>query len=140
MNAASQNRTAGRGAVALLTVIILGALVLVVGLSAARVGQTEVIIAGQLDRGHHARTMAMSCAEDALYRLKLDSSYVGGALSLGEIECTVEVTGSGDTRTVVARAVSGDYTQSVTVNALLRRNQAGNARGWSVDTWQDGGP
>jgi len=126
-----------RGVIALMTVIMLGAMLLVVGISAAFIGQTDVIIVGQIDRGYYVRSLAGTCVEEAMHRLKLDPAYVGGTIPIGSGNCTVTVSGSGTTRTVVGAATYDGFTKSIGVSASRRGNIAGNAHAWNIDSWQE---
>lgn len=125
-----------RGAVALLTVILIGVMVVSAGVAAILAGQTNVITSGQSDHRNRALMFASACVEEALLRLKRNESYTGGTVPVGLNDtCTVTVSGSGTTRTITATAVSSIYTQTVVVSALRRQNGAGNAFAWSVDAW-----
>lgn len=130
-----------RGVIALITVIILGALILAVGLSASFTGQTETILAGALDREQLARMFAQTCADEALYRLKLDSTYTGGTVPVGASDtCTVSVSGSGSSRTITLAATSDIFTKTIVIAASLKQNAAANASAWHIDSWTEGDP
>ncbi|MFH1046827.1 MAG: hypothetical protein V1738_00850 [Patescibacteria group bacterium] len=135
-----QSNSDSRGVIVLVTVIIIGAILLVLGLSAAHIGQTEITIAGQLDRAQHARTLAMSCAEEALFRLKLDDTYLGGTIAIDDDSCTVAVTGSGDVRTIDASASSQDLTKHLQISASRRQNVTAEAQAWNIDSWLEVSP
>ncbi len=126
-----------RGAVALITVIVLGSLLLILGLSASYVGQTEIIIAGQMDRGQHARTLAATCIEEALHRLKLDDAYAGGTIDIDSDSCAVTIIGAGSSRTITSTAISGDFTKNIEVIASLRQNADTDASAWNIDSWTE---
>jgi len=127
------------GVVALLTMIILGALILAIGATVSYVGQTQVILSGQFDRGQAVREAAFSCVDEALGRLKKDAGFTSGSLPVGAITCTMSVSGSGSSRTIVASATDGDLVQKVNVDAGLRLNPGGHARGWEILSWQEAG-
>jgi len=129
-----------RGVIALMTIIVIGALIMVVGISASFIGQTEIVLSGDVDSEHAARMVASACVEEAIYRLKLDESYAGGTVPIGSATCTVTVSGSGTTRTVTASATVSSHTKTLNVGALRKQNVAGNARGWTVDSWAEGNP
>ncbi|MEA3249763.1 MAG: hypothetical protein U9Q03_05425 [Patescibacteria group bacterium] len=124
----------------MITVIMLSALILVVGISAAFIGQTDIIIAGQVDRGHYARLLAITCTEEALQRLKLDASYTGGTIPIASMTCVATVTGSGASRTITGSATHDNHTKTVSVSATRRDNGAGNARAWNIGGWQEVDP
>jgi len=129
-----------RGVVLLITVIIVGALVLAIGVSAVFMGQTEVIKAGYADRSRQVSLLASACVDEALQRLKLDVSYTGGTVPVNSESCTVTVTGTGTTRTITAVGAAGGHTKTLLVGATLRQNSAGSAKVWSVDSWTESGP
>ena len=129
-----------RGMIALVTVIVIGATLLTIGISAAMIGQTDLVISGHADRERSTRLLASACAEEALHRLKLNAAYSGGTIGIGTDSCTASVAGSGSTRTVTVSATVEGYTKSVIVGALLKQNVAGNARAWAIDSWSEGNP
>ena len=130
-----------KGFIALMTVIIIGAMILSVGISAALIGQTEIVLSGQTDRGYAARSLASACVEEALHRLKLNDAYAGGTVPVGATDtCTVVVSGTGSSRTITATASSDIFTKSVVVAASLKQNAAGNAKAWHVDSWAEADP
>ena len=129
------------GFVLLVTVILIGAVILSIGIAAAFLGQTDVILAGQADRDVIARNLAQTCIEEALHRLKLNSGYTGGTVPIGTDSCTATVTGSGSSRTIVAAAsTDSTFTKTITVAASLKQNTAANASGWHVDSWSETDP
>lgn len=130
-----------RGQVALITVIMVSAIILITGISAAYIGQTEVILNGNYDRGEYARSLVETCGDEALHRLKLNSSYTGGTVSVGASDtCTIAVSGSGTSRTLTLSATSDVYTAAATVAASQKTNTAGNAQGWHIDSWTEINP
>ncbi len=137
-HSATPRRSAGF--IGLLTVIVLGAIILSIGVSTAFVGQTQLILAGHADHEYAVRALVSSCVEEAVHRLKLDPSYAGGTVPLGADSCTAAVSGSGSSRTISATATSGGYTKTVSATATLRQNAAASASGWSVTAWQEGDP
>jgi len=133
-------RPPARGFIGLVVVILIGALVLAVGLASAFVGQTQMIISGQLDRAQTARQALASCVDEALAQLKKNSAYAGGSVPVGMLTCTVAVSGSGSTRTIAATVTLADVTQAVTVTAGQKLNGAGNAKAWGISAWVEANP
>lgn len=129
-----------RGVIALLTMIFIGALVMSIGITAAFIGQTDVIVGGEIDNRNRAILLASACLDEAAFRLKLDSAYVGGTVPLGDDACTVSVAGSGTTRTLTASASSGVFTREVMATAALRQNAAANAHAWALGPWVEVDP
>lgn len=139
-NKACRRPVPPRGFVGLVVIILIGVLIMVVGLAAAFIGQTQILIAGQIDRAQTARQAVAACVDEALYRLKFNPLYAGGAVTVDPLTCTVTVSGSGGSRTITATAANGDVNQAVTVTAVLRQNLPGNARAWSADSWVEANP
>jgi hypothetical protein len=130
------------GVIGLLAVIMIGAMMLAGGITIAFIGQSQVILAGDVDGEHVTRMLATSCVEEAAHRLKLNASYVGGVIPLGSIanSCTAVVTGSGTTRTLTATTTYGDYTKTIVATLTKKSNVAASASGWSVTAWSEGDP
>lgn len=139
-NKASLRPVPPRGFVGLVVIILIGVLIMVIGLTAAFIGQTQMIIAGQISRAQTARQAVAACVDEALYRLKFNPLYTGGAVTVDPLICTVTVSGSSGLRTITATAVNGDVSQAVMVTAVLRQNLPGNARAWSIDSWVEANP
>lgn len=129
-----------RGVALLMTMIMIGALVLAIGLSVAFLTQTQVVISGHIDYAQSMREAAFACVEEAFHRLKSDPGYAGGSLTLGTAECSSEVSGTGLSRTLIVNANEADYAFKVTAEATLRENSAGNATGWEVTLWRETNP
>lgn len=129
-----------KGLIALLTVIIIGAIVLSIGLAAAFIGNTAIIVAGHADREYSTRMLASACVEEAMHRLKLDSGFTSGTIPIGSDTCVISMSGSGSNRTITLTATSGQYTKTITIGGLLKQNVAANARAWTVDSWVEGDP
>jgi hypothetical protein len=132
--------SAPRGFIGLLTVIVLGALILSIGITTAFVGQTQLILAAHADHEYAVRALVTACVEESVHRLKLNSGYAGGTVPLGADACTVTVSGSGSSRTIAATATVDGYTKAVAATATLKQNAAANARAWSVTAWAEADP
>jgi hypothetical protein len=128
------------GVALLMTMIMIGALVLAIGLSVAFFTQTQVIISGHIDYAQSLRQAAYACVDEAFHRLKSEPAYAGGSLTLGTASCTSVVSGSGLNRTLVVTANEASYALKVTAEATLRENSTGNATGWEVLSWRETNP
>ncbi|MFS8130467.1 MAG: hypothetical protein ACMG57_00660 [Candidatus Dojkabacteria bacterium] len=108
-----------RGYVTLLSVIILGAISILV-LTTTMVIDTESIYATDvLDQGKQAKAYADSCAERAIDLLKQNTAYVGGeTYTLTGGTCTVNtLTGTGNSnRTFTTLGVFENSTRRVSVS------------------------
>jgi hypothetical protein len=136
----SATDAASRGMIGLLTVIVIGAVTLAVGIAASFIGQTQLTVAGYVDRGHLARTLAATCLEEATFRLKLNANYAGGTVPIDELSCTVTVAGTGSTRTVTATATVDGHTKTLVATATLLQNASFNARAWTLSAWAEQDP
>ena len=124
-----------RGVTLLLTMILIGALVLALGLSAAYFSQTQIIITGHIDYAQSLRQASFACVDEAFVRLKSDPNFTGDTLELGMDTCTSVVSGSGLSRTITVDATEGDYALKIVATATLRENASLNATGWEVTNW-----
>jgi hypothetical protein len=131
---------ARRGAVALITVIMLGALVLTLGLAASYSSQTQIIASGDLDYERSLYGLVSACVDEAVFRLKFDPAYTGGTVPLGSESCAVTVSGSGNLRSIYASAAVSGYTKAVTVSVSTQTNSVGSSRRWTIGSWQETAP
>ena len=73
---------APQGFIAMVTVLVMMAVLLAIGLTVASIGRDEIALAGIVQDGDQAFSVADGCAEEAIDRLKGDSAYAGGTYSL----------------------------------------------------------
>lgn len=133
-------RRSKNGVVALITVIIMGATLLTIGLTIAFIAQTELIISAGAGREREALALALGCLDEAGHRLKLNSAYTGGTVPMDANTCTVTVSGSGSTRTVTASSTVDVYTKGATATFTLKQNAALNSSAWEVTAWAETDP
>lgn len=109
--------TKTRGYVALISVLIVGAIgvvvvtgVILLGLSWSRTSLT-------LQQAFQAKTLADACAEDALQQIKDSTPFSGnGTLTLGQGSCAYTVTNNGaQNRSIVSVGVVGAAVRRVAV-------------------------
>jgi hypothetical protein len=111
------------GAMLLLTVLVLGgvALVVVLGIALRGIGEMGMGIAET--RSQEAFSAADGCAEEALVRLALNTSYTGDTFALGNSTCTIIVTaGVSNQYTIDVTAVRDRWTRKI----RIRANTAGS--------------
>ena len=60
-----------------------------------------------------------SCFEDSLLRLNWDNSYVGDSYTLGDVNCSVVISGSGNARTINVTAIVENNTENITADVTL---------------------
>lgn len=126
-----------KGVAALMTVIIILASVLVIGIIIAQMGINEVIFGLQGSNSHKLLEVADSCAEEGYYRLKRDSGYTGGTLTFPEGSCTISVGGTEPNRTFTVQATIEELTRNFTMSVDARTNLGGNARGVDLTEWSE---
>lgn len=125
------------GFISTITVIILSVITLTLAVAVAMLGANELVLGNAASQSQKAFEIADGCQEEAYYRLKLSSAYTGGTIPYGSGNCTVTVSGSGTTRTVVSTATIGGYTRSMTATVSLVNNTATNANSVDVTHWQE---
>ncbi len=120
-----------RGAAALISIVVVMALVVLVVTSVAMAGlstlehgfatqvSTDVILADEV------------CAEEAILRLQRDSAYTGGTLVVGDATCTIAVSGAGGTRTIDVEGVEQDFTRRLQTDITLSGSTA------NITSWQE---
>ena len=101
-----------QGFIALMSVLILGAVGTAVAVSVLLLGLGASRTSLAVDQSNQAKAAANACAEQALEKLRESNSFTGTSLTLGQGTCTSSVTGSGSTRTI---------TTSGTVAAVVRK-------------------
>lgn len=96
------------GFVALLTIILVSAAVLIMAFSASFLGLGSLEGGYTKVSGDKAFWMADSCMDEALERLRINGSYTGSNLSLGDASCIISVVDNGDSKSIVVNASSTD--------------------------------
>lgn len=108
------------GYVALLTVIIMGAVVTVIATSLVLLGLGHSRSSLSESQAASAKSAADACTESALVQIRLSSSFTGsGNLTLSGSTCTYTVANT-VTSSIVAVGVSGNSTRRVTVDLSSR--------------------
>lgn len=128
------------GAIALLSLLILmgASLVIVTGLSLR--GLTNLEAADITHRGEEAFGGADGCVTEALRRLRDNSAYAGGTVTIGNTVCTITVTDNGGgQRTIQASATRGAVTRHVRAIAQLSTvTLSGRAINvWTLTSWEE---
>ncbi len=120
----------------MVTVLVMMAVLLAIGLTVASIGRDEIALAGIVQDGDQAFSVADGCAEEAIDRLKGDSAYAGGTYSLAGGACTVAVTNlGGSNRAVSVAATYADNGRGIDVNVTLKTNTAANAKTVTINSW-----
>jgi len=109
--------SAPRGYVALLAVLVVGAIGIVVVTSVLLLGLGASRTSAAVERSYQAKAYANACAEEALREVRASSSFSGaGGLSIGNGSCAYTVTvGVGPQRTVEATGTAETVIRKVEV-------------------------
>ena len=108
------------GFAALLTIIIVSASAFLMAYSASVLGLYELEIGYTAQKGSEALSVADGCLEESLYRLRMDTSYVGDTLTYGLSSCTINVSGSGLSRTItIAADIESSFYKHLEVEVTL---------------------
>lgn len=121
------------GYIALLAVLIVGAVATatsLVLLATSADSQRSAIVSQQAKQ---ARALAVACSEEALQKMHEDTAYTGTAgLTLGQGNCSYTVTSTGaNTRTIVATGTVGNIARKIQISATLSSSNI------SITSWQD---
>ena len=119
------------GMAALLTIIIIAAATLIMAFNASLLGMGELDLGYSSQKGGEAVSVVSSCAEEAMRRLRSDSSYSGGTLNVGDGSCIINVESSGGDRTIYATSTVGSYHKKITVEATLSDSNT------VINSWQE---
>ena len=122
-------RSSKSGAVLLITVIILGSLVLLVGLQTALSGVSELSMGYGENQSFETRAVTDACAEEGLLRLSMNYAYTGSTLSMGDGTCTIGVTEDGEERILSVAATIDYWTRSSRLRVLRSKNRI-TIRSW----------
>jgi hypothetical protein len=116
------NLKSQRGVAALLTIVIISAAVLVMSLSASKLGLGELELGYTSQKGTEALSAAEGCMDEALRQMRLNTSYSGDTLNLSNGSCTITVVTSGSDRTITVTGTVGDYNKKIQSNITLSGN------------------
>lgn len=122
------------GLVAMVLVIIIGVAAIIIAYSASIMGLGDLEMAYTSQQGNEALAVADGCAEEALYRLKLNTSYDGGNLVLANGSCIIVITDHSSPsidKLVTAAATVDNYNRKVEVDVNL------NSGAVEIVGWRD---
>jgi len=115
-------RKYSRGIAVLLTIIIISVASLIIAISTSRLGLGEMEIGFYEDKGSKALSLADGCGEEALNRLRKNSSYTGEILNIGTSSCIITVTGSGINRTIYSLSNTDTYTKKIEIQININNS------------------
>jgi hypothetical protein len=112
MNTAYKNQ---QGYIALLSLLIVVAAGLTIGLTLSLAGIDEMQVSASRSEAARASTIAQACIEEGLERLRESFSNFSTTLSLNGDSCILSVTVSGPSATVAATGTVDTYIQKITM-------------------------
>ncbi len=116
---------------ALLTVVIVGVGTLIMGLTAALLSLGELDMGYDASQGAETLSLADGCLEEGLRRLRLDDSYSGGALNLGDGSCTIGVESSGINRVITVTSTITNYHKVIQMDVDIDSSSVITVNSWS---------
>jgi len=116
------------GLIALITVVIVAAFIVVAGFSMALMNSDEMLSSYSAQESSKVVANVDACADNVLSRIRNDNTTSGNVnISLGNVSCVAIVSGSGNTRQIAVRATttdafSRDIVYSVNINVNINTN------------------
>jgi Tfp pilus assembly protein PilX len=130
-----------RGVVAMVTVMVVMAVLLTLGLSVSMVGQDSAALSGVNQDGETAFSVADACTEEGTARLKTDQTYTGGSFALDGGNCVITVSViTPNSRWLVTG--NGTYAKSLRIinaDISLTHNNGGSgpAKKMTINSWTE---
>ena len=112
-------KTNNRGAIALVTMVVLGTVIILVAFSIVILGMSSRHNAVQLSESDRVFVKTDGCLEEALLQLSRDNAYAGGSYDVDGADCTVSVSGADNQRTIALNAFEGDFYHHFIVDVQL---------------------
>lgn len=108
-----------RGAVAILTVVVVSVAALLMAVSASFLGLGDLDLGYTHQKGGEVFSVADGCMEEALEQLRINNAYNGGELNLGAGSCIISIVVSGNERTISVFGTVGAYNKKIEANITL---------------------
>ena len=127
-----------KGFIALISLIIIAAATLIIGISVNLLSVSESQMGLTFKKGQEAFMVAESCLEEALIQLRDDVNYDpdGAQVTIDEITCdSIDVTGTGANRTIMVSASASDDFGSFTKKIQADVKRTGNSI--TVESWSE---
>ena len=118
------------GMMLLTTVLLMGAVSLMVAVSIANRGIGEMSISYSDNQGIRAQNMAEGCTQNALLRLSRNSSYSGETLTVQDGVCVIAVETNGSNATIRTQATVGTWVRYITAQITVL------GRSITIDSWK----
>lgn len=120
-----------KGYIALITVLVTGAVGVAIAISLLLLGLGSSRTSFSLEQSNQAKALANACSEEALQQIRDSTSFEGtGGLTLGQGTCTYTVTKlTGQNRTITASGTVGTIIRKVSI-ALDKITPSINITSW----------
>jgi hypothetical protein len=121
------------GYVALIAVLIVGAVSVAVSLALLTIGTDSQRAALVEQQSKQARTLAVTCSEEALQQIHDTTTFTGtNNLSLGQGSCTYTVSNTGgNTRSIATSATVGSVVRKIQLYVTIGTSSI------SITSWQE---
>jgi hypothetical protein len=116
------------GIAALMVVVLIGSAALVMGLASSARGLNTLELSVLQSRTEQSRLQTESCIEESLLQLYRDTNWGGGTLSIGEISCTIAISGNSETKTITVSLLGQ---KSIVVTVQFENNA------WRIVAWNE---
>jgi hypothetical protein len=124
-----------RGVAALLTIVVVGAAALIMAYTASILGLGELDLGYTSQQGGETFSIADGCVEEALRHLRIDDSYAGETLNLGDGSCIISIATDGNDRTIdVTANIGAEYYKSLQVEATLSADSMNTV---TINSWEE---
>jgi len=125
-----------KGAVALITIIVISAVLLTIGLTLSAIGHNEIVLSGVFRDGETAFAIADACTEEGLSRLKQDAGFTTTTFTIDGGSCGVTVSNiSGNTYRILGTGQFKDNIRIIDANVTIKFNGQGNAKTVQINSW-----
>ncbi|MBN2087198.1 hypothetical protein JW758_02520 [Candidatus Peregrinibacteria bacterium] len=108
-----------RGAIALTTTIILTAVMGTIVISMLFTGISSRLNIYNLIQSEKVFIISEGCVEEALIQLNRNNDYSGGTYNISEIECDIQISGSGDNRSLFIKGTNDEFTHEISIDVQL---------------------
>lgn len=122
------------GFVALIAVLVLGAVGTAVGISLILLGLGSSRTSFSLEQSNQAKALANACSEEALQKIRESTSFSGAStIFLGSGSCTYQVAVTGQTRSITTSGTAGTIIRKVKIRLTINPQ---NLK-FTIASWQE---
>lgn len=127
-----------RGIAALITVLMVMAVLVSIGLAISSIGRNEIVLSGVNEDGAVAFAIADACVEEGFSQLKRNGSFSGGSFALDGGTCSIAVTNlGGNDRLVRGQGAYRDAIRIIDADVTIAFNGQGNAKKIKINSWKE---